>query len=89
LEIEGGKCLAQSKAICRYLAKQTGQCTPFRTFSLNGVIMRSYSGLVPHGDWDAARCDMVVDYVDDFRNPLGEFYFDDDSDAKVRVIVYH
>jgi glutathione S-transferase len=24
LQIEGGKCLAQSKAICRYLARETG-----------------------------------------------------------------
>ncbi|ELU07797.1 hypothetical protein CAPTEDRAFT_152305 [Capitella teleta] len=48
LDIEGGKRLAQTKAICRYLAKQTG--------------------LVPENDWDAARCDMAVDYADDFRN---------------------
>jgi hypothetical protein len=28
----------------------------------------SDSGLVPENDWDAARCDMAVDYADDFRN---------------------
>ena len=61
LEVDGKK-LGQSRAICRYLAKQ--------------------NGLVPDNDWDAARCDMIVDYSDDFRNPLGQIYFETNEEIK-------
>ena len=54
--------MGQSKAICRYLAKQTG--------------------LLPECAWDAARCDMMVDYVDDFRSPLGQIHFEADEEVK-------
>jgi glutathione S-transferase len=43
------------------------------------------TGLFLEDDWDAARCDMLVDYVDDFRNPIGGIFFEQNEEVKVNT----
>ncbi|ELU01181.1 hypothetical protein CAPTEDRAFT_165166 [Capitella teleta] len=66
IEFEGGKRLAQTKAISRYLAKQTG--------------------LFPESDWDAARCDMVVEYSDDLRQPFAPVFLEPNKDVQKKLL---
>lgn len=61
LEFDGNK-LAQSGAICRYLARE-----------LN---------LVGKTNLDAAKAEIIVDTISDFRGPLAAYHYDSNPETK-------